>query len=70
MTFYKSDLIEKLALKSIENLGASKGDIEKICWMVVHEYHHGVKPVEYDIREIDETLYLSVLDSTKEKLAN
>jgi hypothetical protein len=33
--------------------------------MVVHEHHHGVRPSEYDIREIDEELYLAVLDRAK-----
>tara|TARA_B100001989_G_scaffold131054_1_gene92621 strand:- start:1770 stop:1916 length:147 start_codon:yes stop_codon:yes gene_type:complete len=34
---------------------------EKFCWMAVHEYKHGVLPSEYDIREIDEDLYLQLL---------
>ena len=34
--------------------------------MVVHEHHHGVKPTEYDIREIDEDLYLAVLQAAKQ----
>jgi hypothetical protein len=29
---------------------------------VVHRYAHGVLPSEYDIREIDEQLYLEVLE--------
>jgi hypothetical protein len=28
---------------------------------VVHRYAHGVLPSEYDIRDIDEALYLEVL---------
>ena len=35
------------------------------CWMVVHEHHHGMKPSEYDIREIDEDLYLAVLSAAR-----
>jgi hypothetical protein len=34
--------------------------------MIVHEYKHGVMPTEYDIREIDEELYLEVLRIAKE----
>jgi hypothetical protein len=34
--------------------------------MVVHEHHHGVRPSEYDIREIDEELYLAVLDAARQ----
>ena len=29
-------------------------------------HHHGVKPTEYDIREIDEDLYLAVLTFAKQ----
>ena len=43
----------------------SKGEIEKFCWMAVHEHKHGVLPSEYDIREIDEELYLELLQEFK-----
>jgi hypothetical protein len=33
--------------------------------MAVHEHKHGVLPSEYDIREIDEDLYLQLLDKIK-----
>ena len=36
-------------------------DPERNCWMAVHQHVHGVLPSEYDIREIDEDLYLAVL---------
>jgi hypothetical protein len=36
-------------------------DPERNCWMAVHQHMHGVLPSEYDIREIDEDLYLAVL---------
>jgi len=36
-------------------------DPERNCWMAVHQHVHGVLPSEYDIREIDEDLYLKVL---------
>ncbi len=67
----KEDLkvrIEVISNRSIEIAGESSSEIERCCWMAVHEYRHGVLPSEYDIREIDEQLYLSVLSRTKERL--
>ena len=50
------------------NLSKNKSDdIEKLCWMVVHEYRHGMLPSEYDIREIDEDLYLMLLKRIKNR---
>ena len=40
-------------------------DAERNCWMAVHQHIHGVPPSEYDIREIDEDLYLAVLARRK-----
>ena len=40
-------------------------DVERQCWTVVHEHHHGAMPTEYDIREIDEELYLAVLAAVR-----
>jgi len=40
---------------------ATGADPERNCWMAVHQYVHGVLPSEYDIREIDEDLYIAVL---------
>ncbi|ABX08413.1 Hypothetical protein P9211_04821 [Prochlorococcus marinus str. MIT 9211] len=34
----------------------------------MHEYCNGAKPSEYDIREIDESLYLKVLERVKGQL--
>ena len=59
------DVIEKLAKKAIKLSGASSSELERSCWMVVHEYKNGVMPVEYDIREIDEDLYMDVLKYAK-----
>ena len=58
--------IEKLAIKGIKLSGKSNKELERACWMIVHEYKHGVMPTEYDIREIDESLYLKVLKVAKE----
>jgi len=59
-------LIEKLSKKAIDLSGQSKAELERICWMLVHEHKHGAMPTEYDIREIDEELYLKVLRVAKE----
>ncbi len=50
-------LIQKLSKKATELSGKSKKELERICWMIVHEHKHGAMPTEYDIREIDEELY-------------
>ena len=62
------ELANQLAIKAIEMAGPSTHEIERYCWMVVHEYRHGVMPVEYDIRDIDEGLFLAVLQSAKNKI--
>ena len=59
-------LIQKLSKKAIELSGNSKSELDRTCWMIVHEYKHGSMPTEYDIREIDEDLYLEVLKTSKE----
>ena len=61
-------LIEELSKKAIELSGKSKKDLERTSWMIVHEHRHGVMPTEYDIREIDEELYLDVLRTAKEMI--
>ena len=59
-------LIEKLSEKAIKLSGQSKKDLERTCWMIVHQHKHGVMPTEYDIREIDEELYLEVLKKARD----
>ena len=59
-------LLKKLSKKAIDLSGMSTKDLERACWMTVHEHKHGVMPTEYDIREIDEELYLKVLRTAKE----
>jgi len=58
-------LVKALAEAShaFDNSGA---DPERNCWMAVHQHVHGVLPSEYDIREIDEDLYLAVLEARKQ----
>ena len=60
--------IQKLSEKAIDLSGKSKKELERTCWMIVHEYRHGSMPTEYDIREIDEDLYLEVLRTAKEMI--
>ena len=67
MTGYSESLIKSLLIKIKEYPRFSLGEIEKFCWMAVHEYKHGVLPSEYDIREIDEGLYLQLLQAFKSK---
>ena len=51
------------ASREFDSTGA---DPERNCWMVVHRHVHGVLPSEYDIREIDEDLYLAVLERRRQ----
>ena len=57
----RDELLKRLAQESLE-FDATASDPERNCWLVVHRHAHGVLPSEYDIREIDEELYLAVLD--------
>jgi len=68
MADYTKSLIQSLTKKVKEYPRYSKGEIEKFCWMAVHEYKHGVLPSEYDIREIDEELYLQLLKEFKSNI--
>ncbi len=65
MADYSESLIKALSSKVKEYPCFSNGEIEKFCWMAVHEHKHGVLPSEYDIREIDEDLYLKLLGEFK-----
>ncbi len=65
MADYPETLIKSLLIKVREYPRFSQGEIEKFCWMAVHEHKHGVLPSEYDIREIDEELYLQLLQEFK-----
>ena len=68
MTDYSESLIKSLIEKVREYPRFSEKEIEKFCWMAVHEYKHGVLPSEYDIREIDEELYLKLLQEFKSNI--
>ena len=68
MSDYPQTLIKSLSIKVQKFPHFSKGEIEKFCWMAVHEYKHGVLPSEYDIREIDEALYLQLIEEFKSNI--
>ena len=68
MPDYPESLINELYMKVKEYPRFSKAEIEKFCWMAVHEHKHGVLPSEYDIREIDEELYLQLLEKFKSNI--
>ncbi len=68
MADYSESLIKSLIKKVKSYPRFSDGEIEKFCWMAVHEYKHGVLPSEYDIREIDEELYLELLQEFKSNI--
>ena len=59
-------LVDSLVQQGLALAATAGGELERSCWMVVHEHHHGVKPTEYDIREIDEDLFLAVLQAAKQ----
>ena len=61
MSEYSKSLIKVLYSKVINYPRFSLREVEKFCWMAAHEHKHGVLPSEYDIREIDENLYLLLL---------
>ena len=63
MADYTESLLRKLSVKVKGYPRFSKDEIEKFCWMAVHEHKHGVLPSE--IREIDEDLYLQLLKKLK-----
>jgi hypothetical protein len=67
MENYSESTINTLLKKVKEYPRFSIAEIEKFCWMAAHEHKHGVLPSEYDIREIDEDLYLLLLQEFKSK---
>ncbi|MEY3544931.1 MAG: hypothetical protein RLZZ247_1088 [Cyanobacteriota bacterium] len=58
------ELLRRLAEESFAFDGTAS-DPERNCWLAVHRHIHGVLPSEYDIREIDEELYLAVLNERR-----
>ena len=68
MAVYPKSLINSLIKNVKEYPRFSKEELEKFCWMAVHEHKHGVLPSEYDIREIDEDLYLELLQKSRSNI--
>ena len=68
MAYYPNSLIKSLFIKVKQYPRFSIEEIEKFCWMAVHEHKHGMLPSEYDIREIDEDLYLELLREFKSNI--
>ena len=68
MEDYSASLIKSLIKKVKGYPRFSIGEMEKFCWMAVHEHKNGVLPSEYDIREIDEDLYLELLQEFKSNI--
>lgn len=62
--------VERLMNRALELAGPNGVEIERGAWMAVHEQLHGVLPSEYDIREIDENLYLCVLKAARQQITN
>ena len=65
MVDFSDSLINSLIHKVRNYPNFSENELEKFCWMAVHEHKHGMLPTEYDIREIDESLYLILLKKFK-----
>ena len=68
MSIYPDSLIEELCFKIRNYPRFSNKEIDKFCWMAAHEHKHGILPSEYDIREIDEDLYLLLLSKFNSKI--
>ena len=68
MSEYSNSTIQLLCSKVKNYPQFSAGEIEKFCWMAAHEHKHGILPSEYDIREIDENLYLLLIKEFKDNL--
>ena len=65
MSNYSDLLIKQLCSKVRNYPRFSSNEIDKFCWMAAHEHKHGILPSEYDIRDIDEDLYLLLLKEFK-----
>lgn len=59
-------LVQALVERVHALYGPSPDDLERRCWTVVHHHHHGAMPTEYDIREVNEDLYLAVLTACRQ----
>ncbi len=53
--------LELVVTRALAIAGQPPKEIERSCWLALHENRHGVLPSEYDVRDTDEELYLEVL---------
>ena len=60
MTEPSQELLKQLA-SEVAQMENKQADLERNCWLVAHHHCNGMYPSEYDIREIDEDLYLALL---------
>lgn len=65
MAEYSESQVKLLCSKVLNYPRFSIAEVDKFCWMAAHEHKHGVLPSEYDIRDIDENLYLLLLKEIK-----
>ncbi len=65
----RPELVQRLAQESFAFDGTAR-DPERNCWLVVHRHQHGCLPSEYDIREVDEELYLEVLEARRSAITS
>ena len=68
MSNYPDALIKQLCEKVRNYPRFSYNEKDKFCWMAAHEHKHGMLPSEYDIREIDEDLYLLLIAEFNSKI--
>tara|TARA_Y100001968_G_scaffold329946_1_gene380485 strand:- start:2311 stop:2523 length:213 start_codon:yes stop_codon:yes gene_type:complete len=66
MIEFNQEVVDKLARRAIDLSRGSTSEIDRFCWILLHEYIHGFRPSEYDIREIEEEKYLELLERVKE----
>ena len=64
----KREISQRYDLKGTDTSVDLEKEIEKVCWRASHEDKHGVLPSEYDIREIEEDLYLQLLQEFKSNI--
>ena len=66
MPMPEQPVVDPLVHQGLALIATAGGELERSCWEGVPEHHQGVKPTEYDIREIDEDLYLAVLQAARQ----
>ena len=65
----RQQLVATLA-SQVLSIAGKTGDLERQSWVQLHTHIHGVAPVEYDIRQVPEALYLEVLAKARQQQAD